>query len=364
MSPHLSALAALLLVLAFGAQAQAACTAANPNANVIETTPTSAFTDNLNGTVTHALTGLMWKQCAQGQSGASCGIGSASTLNWSDALKAAAADRTAGYTDWRLPNKKELESIVEFCGYRPAINQTLFPATPASPFWSASSNVSDPAQAWYVSFNDGSTVDVDHRSVYKSEYYYARLVRGGQSFDSFDALNTAPVKSYTGTLPTGPGNITAAFTGGNTSCAYATSQFTTSATAPAGITLTYGVFNFTTNDCGSGAALNFTITYPQNLPAGTRYYKYGPEFGASQTPHWYVLSGAVVNGNQISFAITDNGVGDSNPAAGFITDPGGPGVPDGSAATAIPTLSEWGLIILASLMALFAMGQLPRVRRR
>jgi hypothetical protein len=72
----------------------------------------------------------------------------------------------------------------------------------------------------------------------------------------------------------------------------------------------------------------------------------------------------VVSGNQISFSITDNGVGDSNPAAGLITDPGGPGVPDGSAANAIPTLSEWGLIILAGLMALFAMGQLSRVRRR
>jgi hypothetical protein len=169
-----------------------------------------------------------------------------------------------------------------------------------------------------------------------------------------------PVKSYTGASPSGPGNITAAFTGGNASCAYATSQFSSAQTPPAGVTLTYGVFNFTTNDCGTGNALNFTITYPQNLPAGTRYYKFGPEFGASQIPHWYVLAGAVVNGNQISLTITDNGAGDSNPAAGFITDPGGPGVLDGSAATAIPTLSEWGLITLSGLLSLVTLVVMRR----
>lgn len=177
-------------------------------------------------------------------------------------------------------------------------------------------------------------------------------------------ISAAPIKSYTGPSPAGSGNIATAFTGGNASCAYATSQFSSTPTPPTGVTLTYGVFSFTTNDCGAGSTLNFTITYPQNLSAGTRYYKFGPEFGASQTPHWYVLPGAVVSGNQISFSITDNGAGDSNPVAGFITDPGGPGLLDGSAATAIPTLSEWGLILLAGLLALFAMAKLPGGRPR
>ena len=59
--------------------------------------------------------------------------------------------------------------------------------------------------------------------------------------------------------------------------------------------------------------------------------------------------------------ITDNGVGDSNPTDGFLTDPGGPGVPAGAAApTSIPTLSEWGMILLSGLLALFGM---TRVRR-
>lgn len=185
MSGHLPPLAALLMALislTFEAQARAACTAANPNANVVESTPSSAFTDNGNGTVTHALTGLMWKQCAQGQSGATCATGAAATLTWSAALAAAKNENFASHRDWRLPNRKELESIVESCGSSPAMNQILFPATPPVRFWSASSYVPDPTGAWVVDFIDGAGY-----SDPKSSSYNVRLVRGGQLHDAFDA---------------------------------------------------------------------------------------------------------------------------------------------------------------------------------
>ena len=179
------ALAALsaLLVAGFQARAVTLCTAGNPNTtSVAETTPTSAFVNNNDGTLTHSLTGLMWKRCAQGLSGASCATGAATPMTWSAALAAAVADTTAGHSDWRLPNKKELESIVEFCGYSPAINQTLFPATPAWVFWSGSSYVPSPTSAWNVHFFYGFTFVYD-----KTYGLYVRLVRGGQSFGSFDA---------------------------------------------------------------------------------------------------------------------------------------------------------------------------------
>jgi hypothetical protein len=180
---NLRALAVLvpLLATAFDAGA-AACTAANPNASVIEYTPTSAFTDNGNGTVTHNLTGLMWKQCAQGLSGAGCATGTATPMTWSAALKASVTDATAGYNDWRPPNTKELESIVEFCGYGPAINRTLFPATPASNFLSGTTYVAI-YRAFAVDFNDGSSFGSDKTA----NVGYLRLVRGGRSFDAFDA---------------------------------------------------------------------------------------------------------------------------------------------------------------------------------
>jgi hypothetical protein len=184
-------LLAMLFPLAVGLPVHADCTAGHPNANVIESTPLSDFTDYLNGTVTHAKTGLMWKQCAEGQTwsnGVTC-TGTATTANWADALKAANTANTAafaGYTDWRLPNKKELASIVEDCGYEPAINQTAFPATPRWwPFWSGSSYAPNPAYAWTVRFQDYGGLTVQG---YKASGNFVRLVRGGQFLDSFDLL--------------------------------------------------------------------------------------------------------------------------------------------------------------------------------
>jgi hypothetical protein len=181
-------LTALLVLLAVAWPARAACTAGNPNGNMVETTPTGAFVDNANRSVTHALTGLMWKQCAEGLSGAGCATGTATTMTWANALATATsanAANFAGYNDWRLPNKKELLSIVEFCGYSPAINQTIFPNTPASNFWSGSSYVPLPMDAWVVDFGYVITF-----ANHKKDNSYARLVRGGQSFDTFDALGS------------------------------------------------------------------------------------------------------------------------------------------------------------------------------
>lgn len=189
----------MLVFLAVGSPAHAVCTAGNPNAMVIEFTPTSDFIINGNGTVTHAKTQLMWKQCAESLSGTSC-TGIATAMNWANALNAANTANTtafAGYTDWRLPNVKEIESIVEFCGYNPAINQVAFPATPTGflPFWSSSSFVSGPTGAWFVFFSDGNTGASD-----KAYNGFVRLVRGGQSLDSFSRFNSV---TYNGNTNTG-----------------------------------------------------------------------------------------------------------------------------------------------------------------
>ncbi|MDG4550404.1 MAG: IPTL-CTERM sorting domain-containing protein [Candidatus Contendobacter sp.] len=201
---------AAALAFLFAPAAWAICTAGNPNSNLIETTPTADFgATATDGTVIHIKTSLMWKRCAEGQTWdgttSSC-TGSASALTWQAALAAAKDSTFAGHSDWRLPNVKELQSIVESCGYNPAINQTIFPATPAtSNFWSASSYGPDPARAWSVPFNDG------FYSVYDklNDVLHVRLVRGGQSFNSFDLLLGAVTVSKTvagaaaGSVPAG-----------------------------------------------------------------------------------------------------------------------------------------------------------------
>jgi hypothetical protein len=63
----------------------------------------NSFQDNGDGTVSDQATGLMWQQADGGKG-----------RDWEDALAYAEGLRLAGYTDWRLPNAKELQSIVDY----------------------------------------------------------------------------------------------------------------------------------------------------------------------------------------------------------------------------------------------------------
>lgn len=117
-------------------------------------TPTTDFIDNGNGTITHKTTGLVWKKCSEGLSGADCATGTAFKKNWKEALQLAGKANTeifAGYNDWRLPNIIELSSIVEYSCYNPSINQAIFPNTDAEFYWSSSTFPTAP-----TGFNDNS----------------------------------------------------------------------------------------------------------------------------------------------------------------------------------------------------------------
>lgn len=282
----------LLLVLAafvgllFTMQVQAVCTAANPNANVVEDTPTADFSDNGGGSVTHSLTGLMWKQCSEGLSGAGCATGAATVMNWSGALAMATSDSTASYSDWRLPNQRELLSIVETCGYIPAINQTLFPNTPASKFWSASSYVPFPSHAWYVNFDKGSDLASN-----KSNSRYVRLVRGGQLLDTFDTL--APQLSAVAVSATGATITTLAATSNTAATGYwlAVAQGSatpTSAEVMDGIN--YGavtVVASASDVMSATVAANFSVT---GLTANTSYDLYVAGYDANNKALTYAPS--------------------------------------------------------------------------
>ena len=68
--------------------------------------------DNGDGTVTDNATGLMWMQVDSGALGA--GVNRDGRLNWEQALEWAENLEYAGFSDWRLPNAKELQSIVDY----------------------------------------------------------------------------------------------------------------------------------------------------------------------------------------------------------------------------------------------------------
>jgi YVTN family beta-propeller protein len=173
--------------------------------------------------------------------------------------------------------------------------------------------------------------------------------------------------SFTGPTATGTGNATATFACAGANCVYVKAAWIAKPGKPGsppplpGITFPQGLFDFAVAGDSAGFTAAFTLTFPQALPPGTIYYKYGPT-AANTTPHWYALP-AVINGNTITFSITDGGLGDDDLTAnGAITDPGGPGVPvQGS--SPVPTLRPSGLLALIGLLASIAAFVWPRKRK-
>jgi len=150
-------------------------------------TPASDFVDNGDGTIIHTKTGLMWKRCNEGVTGTTCGTGAASAASWASAQGAALAanvENFAGHADWRLPNVKELQSLVETGCYGPSINITRFPNASVNRHWTGTSWSVFADNALWVDFQDGFT-DTDA----KSTAYVIRLVRGGLAGADFDSLS-------------------------------------------------------------------------------------------------------------------------------------------------------------------------------
>jgi hypothetical protein len=139
--------------------------------------PQPSFVDHGDGTVTDTATGLMWQKCSYGQtwSNGQC-TGSATTLTWQQALEAAETLTWPqnGYTDWRLPNRNELHSLVDFSRYDPAIDPVF--ASVSSVYWSSTANAYVTDFAWRVGFNVGGVGDF-----LMSDSVYVRAVRAGQS---------------------------------------------------------------------------------------------------------------------------------------------------------------------------------------
>ncbi|NRB38013.1 MAG: DUF1566 domain-containing protein [Pseudomonadales bacterium] len=133
---------------------QAECTS-NRNAAMPISKPDSLYINHGDGTISDSETGLMWQQCSLGINGNECLTGSITAMTWQQALAAAASNSDFSYSDWRLPNKNELASLQDNACFSPAINETLFPASSSSFYWSSSPYILNNSYAWNVSFGNG-----------------------------------------------------------------------------------------------------------------------------------------------------------------------------------------------------------------
>ena len=117
----------------------------------------STPTENNDVIVTDTATGLIWQKTY------------VSGKKWQQALDYCENLTYAGYDDWRLPDKNELASLVNYAKYFPASD---FPDMPKESFWSSSTSVLNHEYAWRVDFSHGS-VFINN----KSDTYYVRCVR-------------------------------------------------------------------------------------------------------------------------------------------------------------------------------------------
>lgn len=88
-------------------------------------------------------TGRMWTACSWGQEGGDC-AGEAAMLDWAGALAACEGLVHGGLDDWRLPDVKELRSLVDPTRRLPAVDPEIFPNPP----WYGPSTTQNIGQYW------------------------------------------------------------------------------------------------------------------------------------------------------------------------------------------------------------------------
>lgn len=87
-------------------------------------------------------TGLTWQRSDDGR-----------TRNWQQALAYCAALKLDGHDDWRLPNIKELQSIVDYSRHAPALDERYLNMSDAKGwFWSSTTHGDNIRMADYICF--------------------------------------------------------------------------------------------------------------------------------------------------------------------------------------------------------------------
>jgi hypothetical protein len=165
-----------------------------PDDGVVQAGATLSYTDNGDGTITDNNTGLMWEKKSD-DGGLHdkdnvyrwSGNGAQETIwDWLEDINAEGGTGFAGHNDWRIPNLKELQSIVNYENFNPAVSAAFdtgcvasctvltCSCTVASLYWSSTSRAFSPSGAWFVAFNGGFVNAGD-----KSVGLFVRAVRGG-----------------------------------------------------------------------------------------------------------------------------------------------------------------------------------------
>lgn len=172
-----------------------AAAVAVPDDGAVQAGGTLSFTDNGDGTITDNNTGLTWEK--KGDNGGLhdkdngyywSGTGSVfqeTIWDWLEDVNAEGGSGFAGYNDWRIPNAKELQTLVDYESGAPmisaAFNNNCVAGTtvlsgscnPIAGYWTSTTWARSQSMAWGVSFYEGILFPYD-----KSSGARVRAVRG------------------------------------------------------------------------------------------------------------------------------------------------------------------------------------------
>lgn len=115
------------------------------------------------------VTGLMWAA-----DGNEAGCNDGAEISWAGGIAYALALDFAGFTDWRVPNAKELMSIVTYVRVTPALLEPPFINTGIALYWSSTTYSAATSAAWQGEFDTGALT-----LAIKTDTELIRCVRGG-----------------------------------------------------------------------------------------------------------------------------------------------------------------------------------------
>ncbi|HQP31126.1 MAG TPA: DUF1566 domain-containing protein [Deltaproteobacteria bacterium] len=121
--------------------------------------PDVRFVDNGDGTVTDILTGLMWLQDAD----------AITARSWTSAVSAAAAASAGDHHDWRLPNIRELISLLDMSRHDPCLpsGHEFTDMGVGDIYWTSTTSAGATGSAWCIDLTDGAILTAD-KSVSRS----------------------------------------------------------------------------------------------------------------------------------------------------------------------------------------------------
>lgn len=128
------------------------------------------FVDNGDGTITDNATKLMWTQADNGEG-----------MDWESALAHAQEMNEAnflGYSDWRLPNVKELQSIVDY-DYAPDAQDATYDGPALNPMFSVSEITNEAGELDSPYYWTSTSA----RFQSTGDFYYAWYIAAGRAVD-------------------------------------------------------------------------------------------------------------------------------------------------------------------------------------